>query len=104
MTTKISIKRLGFFTRLLDETSAAERYQLAIEQIQQAERCGFQNGVRYAECGLHNQRRQTVRQHRAEHQPDRTDTGNARGDHIILAEFGKGRRAHKAHIIRQIHN
>ena len=43
MTTKISIKRLGFFTRLLDETSAAERYQLAIEQIQQAERCGFQS-------------------------------------------------------------
>ena len=43
MTTKISIKRLGFFTRLLDETSAAERYRLAIEQIQQAERCGFQS-------------------------------------------------------------
>jgi len=36
MTTKISIKRLGFFTRLLDETSAAERYRLAIEQIGRA--------------------------------------------------------------------
>lgn len=38
---KISIKRLGFFTRLLDETSAAERYRLATEQIQHAERFGF---------------------------------------------------------------
>jgi putative FMN-dependent luciferase-like monooxygenase len=33
--------RLGFFTRLLDRTSAAERYRLAIAQIQHAERCGF---------------------------------------------------------------
>jgi putative FMN-dependent luciferase-like monooxygenase len=38
---KISIKRLGFFTRLLDETTAAERYRMATEQIQQAERFGF---------------------------------------------------------------
>src|SRR6185437_15392109 len=30
-------KRLGFFTRLLDETSAAERYRLATAQIVQAE-------------------------------------------------------------------
>src|SRR6185503_14148657 len=43
MSSKISIKRLGFFTRLLDETSAAERYRLAIAQIQQAERCGYQS-------------------------------------------------------------
>lgn len=41
MTHKISIKRLGFFTRLLDDTNAAERYQLALAQIQRAERCGF---------------------------------------------------------------
>ena len=34
-------KRLGFFTRLLDETTAAERYRLATAQIVQAERCGF---------------------------------------------------------------
>jgi len=34
-------KRLGFFTRLLDQTTAAERYRLATEQIQHAERCGF---------------------------------------------------------------
>ena len=34
-------KRLGFFTRLLDETTAAERYRLATEQIVHAERCGF---------------------------------------------------------------
>jgi putative FMN-dependent luciferase-like monooxygenase len=34
-------RRLGFFTRLLDETSAAERYRLATAQIVQAERCGF---------------------------------------------------------------
>ncbi|WP_421991407.1 putative FMN-dependent luciferase-like monooxygenase [Roseococcus sp.] len=33
--------RLGFFTRLLDVTSAAERYRLAAEQILHAERCGF---------------------------------------------------------------
>jgi putative FMN-dependent luciferase-like monooxygenase len=33
--------RLGFFTRLLDEAGAAERYQLAAQQIAHAERCGF---------------------------------------------------------------
>jgi putative FMN-dependent luciferase-like monooxygenase len=41
MTTVSSIKRLGFFTRLLDQTSAAERYRLATEQIVQAEKCGM---------------------------------------------------------------
>jgi len=41
MTTVASIKRLGFFTRLLDRTDAAERYRLATTQIAQAERCGF---------------------------------------------------------------
>lgn len=34
-------KRLGFFTRLLDETNAAERYRLATAQIVHAERLGF---------------------------------------------------------------
>ena len=34
-------KKLGFFTRLLDQASAAERYQLATEQIRHAERHGF---------------------------------------------------------------
>lgn len=34
-------KRLGFFTRLLDDVSPAERYRLAAEQIIQAERLGF---------------------------------------------------------------
>src|SRR5690625_1661476 len=33
--------RIGFFTRLLDEGTAAQRYRWAIEQIQQAERVGF---------------------------------------------------------------
>ena len=33
--------RLGFFTRLLDQVNAAERYRLAIAQIVHAERCGF---------------------------------------------------------------
>jgi len=36
-----SPKRLGFFSRILDEAEAAERYRLAIAQIVQAERCGF---------------------------------------------------------------
>src|ERR671918_329549 len=39
--TKTTPKKLGFFTRLLDETTAAERYRLAPEQIVHAERCGF---------------------------------------------------------------
>jgi putative FMN-dependent luciferase-like monooxygenase len=39
-TAKPSI-RLGFFTRLLDQADAAERYRLAIAQIVHAERCGF---------------------------------------------------------------
>jgi putative FMN-dependent luciferase-like monooxygenase len=34
-------KRLGFFTRLLDETNAAERYRLATAQILWAEKLGF---------------------------------------------------------------
>ncbi|MCT9819154.1 putative FMN-dependent luciferase-like monooxygenase [Microbacterium sp. W1N] len=33
--------RLGFFTRLLEPVSAAERYRFALEQIDQAERSGF---------------------------------------------------------------
>jgi len=34
-------KRLGFFTRLLDQADPAERYRLATAQIIHAERCGF---------------------------------------------------------------
>src|SRR5882757_2768275 len=36
-----SPKRLGFFSRILDEANAAERYRLATAQIVQAESCGF---------------------------------------------------------------
>lgn len=39
--TTFPIKRLGFFTRLLDQVDAAERYRLATQQIQHAEKCGF---------------------------------------------------------------
>jgi putative FMN-dependent luciferase-like monooxygenase len=41
MTLQISIKRLGFFTRLLDQADAAERYRLATAQILHAEKFGF---------------------------------------------------------------
>src|ERR1700727_1715756 len=34
-------RRLGFFTRLLDQTTAGERYRLASEQIVHAEQQGF---------------------------------------------------------------
>ena len=34
-------KRLGFFTRLLDDVGPAERYRLATEQIIKAEEQGF---------------------------------------------------------------
>jgi putative FMN-dependent luciferase-like monooxygenase len=34
-------KRLGFFTRVLDEAEPAERYRFATAQIIHAERCGF---------------------------------------------------------------
>ncbi|MFJ2031746.1 putative FMN-dependent luciferase-like monooxygenase [Streptosporangium sp. NPDC087985] len=34
-------RRLGFFTRLLDDAPAGERYRLAIEQIRHAEAVGF---------------------------------------------------------------
>lgn len=37
----MSSKRLGFFTRLLDQGSAQQRYRLATEQIVHAERAGF---------------------------------------------------------------
>ena len=33
--------RLGFFTRLLEDASAADRYRFALEQIDQAEQSGF---------------------------------------------------------------
>jgi len=36
-----ALKRLGFFTRLLDQADAAERYRLATAQIAHAERWGF---------------------------------------------------------------
>ena len=41
MTTATRPKRLGFFTRLLDQADPAERYRLATSQIGHAERCGF---------------------------------------------------------------
>jgi putative FMN-dependent luciferase-like monooxygenase len=37
----VNAKRLGFFSRLLDQVDAGERYRLATEQIQWAERHGF---------------------------------------------------------------
>lgn len=37
----MTTKRLGFFTRLLDKTSAGERYRLATLQIRHAERWGY---------------------------------------------------------------
>ncbi|MCZ8035971.1 MAG: putative FMN-dependent luciferase-like monooxygenase [Novosphingobium sp.] len=37
----MSTKRLGFFSRLLDDVPAGERYRLATEQIVHAERHGF---------------------------------------------------------------
>jgi putative FMN-dependent luciferase-like monooxygenase len=39
--TKTKPRRLGFFTRLLDQATAGERYRLATEQIVHAERHGF---------------------------------------------------------------
>src|SRR3954454_6705568 len=41
MTNSSHRQRLGFFTRLLDQASAGERYRLAAEQIGHAERHGF---------------------------------------------------------------
>jgi putative FMN-dependent luciferase-like monooxygenase len=37
----VTRKRLGYFSRLLDEVSPAERYRLGTEQIRHAESCGF---------------------------------------------------------------
>jgi putative FMN-dependent luciferase-like monooxygenase len=37
----MTAKRIGFFTRLLDKVPASTRYRLATEQIQHAERLGF---------------------------------------------------------------
>ncbi|MBN8992092.1 MAG: putative FMN-dependent luciferase-like monooxygenase [Rhizobiales bacterium] len=36
-----NLKRLGFFTRLLDDATPAERYRLAAEQIRHAEKAGL---------------------------------------------------------------
>ena len=38
---RAGLKRLGFFTRLLDQADPAERYRLATAQVMHAERCGF---------------------------------------------------------------
>lgn len=43
MTTATLPKRLGFFTRLLDQADPAERYRLATAQILHAERVGFES-------------------------------------------------------------
>ncbi len=37
----MSVKSIGFFTRLLDDVPAGERYALAVEQIEKAESLGF---------------------------------------------------------------
>ncbi|WP_027346834.1 putative FMN-dependent luciferase-like monooxygenase [Hamadaea tsunoensis] len=37
----MTVPRLGFFTRLLEDASPAERYRFALEQIRTAERVGF---------------------------------------------------------------
>jgi len=39
----MAAKNLGFFTRLLDDTTPAERYRLGTEQIVHAEEAGFDN-------------------------------------------------------------
>jgi putative FMN-dependent luciferase-like monooxygenase len=39
----VSRKRLGFFTRVLDDVPAGERYRLALEQIVHAERFGLES-------------------------------------------------------------
>ena len=39
----MTAKRLGFFTRLLDQTDAGGRYRLATEQIVRAEQLGFES-------------------------------------------------------------
>ena len=54
MTTTKLPKRLGFFTRVLDQADAAERYRLATEQIIHAER-----------CGCHHRQRRPGREHEA---------------------------------------
>jgi putative FMN-dependent luciferase-like monooxygenase len=41
MTRLVNLKRLGFFTRLLDDAPPAERYRLATEQIEHAEKAGL---------------------------------------------------------------
>jgi putative FMN-dependent luciferase-like monooxygenase len=41
MTEFANLKRLGFFTRLLDDAAPAERYFLAAEQIEHAEKAGL---------------------------------------------------------------
>ena len=41
--TTTKLQRLGFFTRVLDDGSPAERYRLATAQIEHAERCGFES-------------------------------------------------------------
>jgi hypothetical protein len=40
-----NLKRLGFFTRLLDQAPPAERYRLAAEQIRHAEAAGSRSTI-----------------------------------------------------------
>ncbi len=49
-----NLRRLAFFTRLLDEAPPAERYRLAAEQIVHAERFfGFDRRLRVAQHHFH---------------------------------------------------
>ena len=66
--------RLGFFTRLLDQADAAERYRLATAQIMHAERCGFDSAW--------------VAQHHFHE-----DEGGLPAPFVFLSQIAAGRRA-----------
>ncbi|KMS64599.1 hypothetical protein BVRB_018640, partial [Beta vulgaris subsp. vulgaris] len=70
-------------------------------EAEEAERRRIQHRRGDAEGRLHDQRRQAVRQHGLEHEPERTG-GHARGDDIVLGELAHHRGAGEPRIMRDV--
>ena len=89
------------FARIGEHRAPFRRRRLRAE-AEEAEARRLEDGVGDAERGLHDQRREAIRQHGREHQPQRPDAGDARGGDIILVEFAERRGAHQPDVARQI--
>ena len=93
--------RANEFPGIGEHRSPFRRRRLRAE-AEEAERRGLEDRVGDAERGLHDQRRQAIGQDGEEHQAEQADADDARGGHVILAQFAKRRGAHQPDIAGEI--